>query len=321
MSDSLRVGAHGAALGAAEARQLADALTAGGGHEAEIVLLDSGADALRAALRAGEFDAIVHAADTLPREGAEGLTVAAVPAREDARDVAVTRDGTPLHGLPIGATVGAGSARRAAQARIRNPRAEVIAVDGDIEAQLQQVADGAVDAVILAVADLNRLGPDPRGLVYEPLGLAEWPTTPGQGALAVEARVDASPAVRAALAALDHLPTRLAVTAERAVSDELAVDPAAPLAVHAVLEGELLRVRAIVYAPDGSSRVGADLTHPVGETETLDAGYIRSEGSGNGADAADGDHPLARAARAGSEVVHRLLERGAAELAPRESPR
>lgn len=321
MSDSFKVAVRGGALGAAEAREVADALAAGTGRGVEIVPLESGGDALRAALRAGECDAIVHSADTLPGDGGEGLIVAAVLAREDARDVAVTRDGTPLHDLPIGAAVGADSGRRAAQARIRNPRAEVTEADGDIEAQLQQVADGAVDAVILAVADLNRLAPDPRGLAYEPLGLAEWPTTPGQGALAVETRVDAAAPLRDALAALDHVPTRLAVAAERTVDAELPIDPAVPLAVHAVLEAELLRVRAIVYAPDGSSRVGADLTHPVGETETRDAGYIRSQGSGNGADAADGDHPIARAAQAGSEVVHRLLERGAAELAPRESPR
>ena len=317
--ESLRLLTRGGALRTAEARDVVDALAARTGRDVEVVQRDADTDALRAALRAGECDVLVHAAET-PAGDAEGLVIAAVPRREDARDVAVTRDGTPLHGLAGGATVGADSARRRAQAAIHNPRAQVSPAPGDLATQVQQVADGDLDAVIVAVADLNRLSPDPGGLVFEPLGLAEWPTTAGQGALAVETRADADPALLDALAALDHLPTRLAVTAERTVSAELGADASTPLAVHAVPEGNLLRVRAIVYSEDGSSRVGADLTHPVGETETLEAGYIRSQGSGNGADAADGDDPIARAAEAGSQVVHRLLERGAADLAPRESP-
>lgn len=319
VTDTLRLGAPGGALADAHAREVASALEQAG-HEVEIVAVDADVDAARAALRAGEYDLLVHALTALPPAQPAGLVIAAIPRREDPRDAAVTRDGTPLHQLPIGATVGAGSARRIAQVRIRNPRVEVQDASGDVDERLQRVADGELDAVIVSVEALNRLSPDARGLSYEPLGLAEWPTTAGQGALVVEATSDAGPALLDALAAIDHLPTRLAVTAERRVPAELDVDHTAAVAVHAVLDDDVLRVRAIVYSEDGSSRVGADLTHPVGETESLDAGYIRSQGSGNGADAADGDHPLARAAQAGSEVAHRLLERGAADLAPRESP-
>ena len=319
LTDPLRLAYRRGALADAQAREVAAAL-AEAGHEVEIVSIDADEDAARAALRAGECDLLVHPLKELPVAQPGGLVIAAIPLREDARDAAVTRDGVPLHQLPIGATVGAGSARRAAQVRIRNPRVDVQAAAGGVDDRLQQVADGELDAVIVSVEDLNRLSPEPRGLAFEPLGLAEWPTTAGQGAIAVETTAGADVALLDALAALDHLPTRLAVTAERQVPAGLDADHTAPVAVHAALEDDVLRVRAIVYSEDGFSRVSADLTHPVGETAALDAGYIRSQGSGNGADAADGDHPIARAARAGSQVAHRLLERGAADLAPRESP-
>ena len=319
LTDPLRLGSRHGALADAQAREVAAAL-AEAGHAVEIVSVGADEDAARAALRAGECDLLVHPLKALPVAQPDGLVIAAIPLREDARDAAVTRDGMPLHQLPIGATVGAGSARRVAQVRIRNPRVDVQATAGGVDERLQRVADGELDAVIVSVEDLNRLSPQPRGLAFEPLGLAEWPTTAGQGAIAVETTADADVALLDALAALDHLPTRLAVTAERQVPAGLDADHTAPVAVHAVLQDDVLRVRAIVYSEDGFSRVSADLTQPVGETGALDAGYIRSKGSGKGADAADGDHPITRAARAGSQVAHRLLERGAADLAPRESP-
>ncbi len=333
---ALRLGTRRSALATAQSQQVADALAAASGRAVELVPIVSEGDVsraslsslggsgvfatrLREALRAGECDLLVHSLKDLPTAQPEGLVIAATPARGDPRDVAITRDGTPLHRLAAGATVGTGSPRRVAQVHRRNPRAVVRDLRGNVDSRLQRVADGELDAVILAAAGLARLGADPRALRFEPLGLAEWPTAPGQGALAVETTTDADPALLSALVALDDLPTRLAVTAERAVLAELEAGCSAPVAVHAELRGERLRIRAVVFSPDGSTRVGADATVGLGRTETLGRGYIRSRGSGNGADAADGDNPIALSAQAGLRVAHRLLERGAADLAPRES--
>ena len=119
----------------------------------------------------------------------------------------------------------------------------------------------------------------------------------------------------AAVARLDDAPTRIAVTAERAVLATLEAGCSAPIGVHAEVQDDGdLRIRAVVYSPDGARRVGMDRT--IG----LRPGYARElSGSGNGADAVDGASPIARAERAGSDVARRLLERGAADVVPRES--
>ncbi|HWI30891.1 MAG TPA: hydroxymethylbilane synthase [Microbacterium sp.] len=331
MSAPLRLGTRRSALALAQSSHVADALAASSGREVELVSIVSEGDVsraslaelggtgvfatrLREALLAGECDLLVHSLKDLPTAEAPGLTIAAIPTREDARDVIITRDGTPLHRLPPGATVGTGSPRRIAQVRRRNPRVDVRDLRGNVDSRLGRVRDGELDAVVLAAAGLSRLDILGTGeLGYEHVGLAEWPTAAGQGALAVETRADAASDLFDALAALDDEATRIAVTAERTVLAELEAGCHAPVGVHAQLHGIELRVRAIVYAPGGDRRLAVD------RTETLDAGYIRVQGSGNGADAADGTDPIVRARGIGHAVAHRLLERGAAGLVPRES--
>src|SRR5690606_36969533 len=134
------------------------------------------------------------------------LVIAATPPREDARDVAITRGGTPLNELRPGSSVGTGSPRRIAQVRRRAPGAEVVDIRGNVDSRLARVESGELDAVILAAAGLSRLGSETQ-LRREELGLAEWPTAPGQGALAVETRVDAPAELREALARLDDRDT------------------------------------------------------------------------------------------------------------------
>jgi hydroxymethylbilane synthase len=332
----LRLGTRRSALATAQSQQVADALAALSGRAVELVPIVSEGDVsraslatlggtgvfatrLREALRVKECDLLVHSLKDLPTAQPDDLVIAATPVRQDPRDVAITRDGTPLHDLRAGASVGTGSPRRVAQVRRRNPRADVRDLRGNVDSRLRRVTDGDLDAVILAAAGLARLGASPQDLHLEPLGLAEWPTAPGQGALAVETTVDAGEDLMAALTSLDDLDTRIAVTAERAVLAGLEAGCSAPVAAHATVAGHDLRIRAVVYSADGSARVGIDRTEGLVAAETLGGGYIRSRGSGNGADAADGDDPIARAAQAGLRVAHRLLERGAADLAPRES--
>lgn len=322
----------------AQSGHVADALAAASGREVQLVPIVSEGDVTRAslaslggtgvfatrlreALLADTCDLLVHSLKDLPTADAEGLVIAATPTREDARDVVVTRDGTPLHLLPAGSVIGTGSPRRVAQVLRHNPGVVVKDIRGNVDSRLGRVRSGEMDAVVLAAAGLSRLGLlDDAELRFEHLGLAEWPTAAGQGALAVEIRRDAASTsdggsfdLAGAVAALDHQPTRVAVTAERAVLAGLEAGCHAPVGVHAVeIDGDV-RVRAIVYSIGGGQRLSLDTTEEVGEE------YIQKQGSGNGANAADGSDPVSRARGIGFSVAHRLLERGAAALVPRES--
>lgn len=335
----LRLGTRRSALAQAQSGHVAAALEKASGRRVELVPITSEGDtnraslseiggqgvfatALRDAMRRGECDLLVHSLKDLPTAVPEGLVIAATPARADARDVAVTRDGTPLHELKAGSAIGTGSPRRIAQVHVRNPRLRTVDLRGNVDSRLERVASGELDAVILAAAGLGRLDGDPLGeLKAESLGLAEWPTAPGQGALAVETAADASAELLAALAALDDQATRIAVTAERAVLEGLDSGCQAPMAAHAVVEGADLRVRAVVYSPHDGWRIGIDVTRPLrpGSVQATGASeeYIQANGSGNGADSADGADPIAAAREIGLSVAHRLLERGAADLLPR----
>ena len=330
MSTALRLGTRRSALAMAQSQMVADAVAEASGRPVELVPIVSEGDVnraslsqlggrgvfangLREALAADRCDFLVHSLKDLPTLQPDGLVIAATPSREDARDVVVTRDGTALSALPAGARVGTGSPRRIAQALRHNPGLDVRDIRGNVDSRLARVRDGELDAVILAAAGISRLGGDLGGLQAEYLGLAEWPTAPGQGSLAIETRTDIAPEILAALAALDDPDTRAAITAERTVLAVLDAGCHAPVATHAALVEGDLRLRAIVYALDGSHRIGID------RTVRLDPGYGGESGSGNGANAADDGVPIARATRAGQEAARRLLERGAADLVPRES--
>ncbi|WP_150955124.1 hydroxymethylbilane synthase [Microbacterium testaceum] len=331
MSAPLRLGTRRSTLAMTQSQMVADAVSAASGRSVELVPIVSEGDVnraslsqlggrgvfangLREALAADRCDFLVHSLKDLPTQQPDGLVIAATPAREDARDVVVTRDGTPLGSLAAGSRVGTGSPRRIAQALRHNPRVDIRDIRGNVDSRLARVREGELDAVILAAAGISRLGGDLGGLIAEELGLAEWPTAPGQGSLAVETRDDIDPEILAALAQLDDESTRVAITAERTVLSALDAGCSAPVGTHAALADGDLRLRAVVYALDGTQRIGFD------RTVRLDPGYGGdTTGSGNGADAADDGGPIARAARAGQEAARRLLERGAADLVPRES--
>lgn len=328
MSTPIRLGTRRSALAQAQSGHVAAALEKLSGRRVELVPITSEGDTnraslseiggqgifatrLREALFAGECDFLVHSLKDLPTAVPEGLVIAATPKREDPRDVVLTRDGTPLHELRSGSTVGTGSPRRIAQVHRRAPKAEVVDIRGNVDSRLARVTSGELDAVILAAAGLSRLGAE-TPLRREELGLAEWPTAPGQGSLAVETRADAPEELLAALAGLDDTDTRLAITVERAILQGLDAGCQAPMAAHAVVEGSSIRVRTVVYAADGGRRIGIEVT------EDLNGEYIRRNGSGNGADAADGADPMHAARELGFTVARRLLDQGAAGLVSRE---
>ena len=211
---------------------------------------------LRHALLDGEVDLVVHSFKDLPTQPVEGLEVICVPAREDPRDALCARDGLTLADLPEGARVGTGSPRRAAQLLAARPDLEVVDLRGNVPTRLARVrgleavgvgtdepvapsradAAGDLDAVILALSGLRRLGLE--HCASEVLNLETMLPAPAQGALAVEARAGEDCAELAqAVAVLDDEPTRLAVTAERALMARLGAGCAAPVGAWAHLRG------------------------------------------------------------------------------------
>lgn len=188
--------------------------------------------ALRDALLRGEVDLVVHSFKDLPVSSLPGVRLAAIPARQDPRDALVDRLGRRLVDLPPGTRVGTGSARRAAELRRLGLPVTVVPIRGNVDTRLRQVETGEVDAVILAVAGLIRLGR--QDVITEIIDPKLILPAPAQGALAVECRA-ADDALAAHLAALDDLPTTVAVEAERAFLAGLAAGCSAPVGAHATL--------------------------------------------------------------------------------------
>ncbi len=245
--------------------------------------------ALREALQRGEVDVAVHSLKDLPTYPAEGITLAAVPTREDPRDVVVARDGLTLGELPVGSRVGTGSPRRVAQLHALGLGLEVVGIRGNVDTRIGKVRSGDYDAIILARAGLARIGRlDEVTEVLDPLQMLP---APGQGALAVECRTG-DDLVAEVTAALDDPRTRAAVTAERAVLATLEGGCSAPIgALAEIVEGEEdeeLWVRSVALSPDGglSVRMSAagDPTDAVGVGTRL-AEEMLADGAGRLTDA------------------------------------
>jgi hydroxymethylbilane synthase len=285
---TLRLGTRASQLALTQSQHVADALTAASGVPVELVHVSTYGDrsteaiaqlggtgvfvsALRDALHAGTVDLAVHSFKDLPTAPAPGLTVAAVPPREDPRDVLVARDGLTLGELPPGSRVGTGAPRRMAQLRALGLGLEVVPIRGNVDTRMGKVTAGELDAVVLARAGLARLGR--LSAVTEVLDPIQVLPAPAQGALAVECRTDDSRVVDL-LAALDDPAARACVAAERSVLGALEAGCSAPVAAHAELvEAEdgtaELWLRASVTAIDGSDSVRDSISGPAAEAESL----------------------------------------------------
>ena len=204
---------------------------------------------LERALVRGEIDFAVHSLKDVPAELAAGCLIAAVPPRADPRDALVSRSGAPLAGLPAGARVGTGSARRAAQLRATRPDVEPVEIRGNVDTRIRKVDDGEFDAAVLAVAGLERLGLLERASeVLEPDVMLP---AVGQGALAVEARADDA-GVLALLATIDDHDARLACEAERAFLSRLGGGCRLPFGALATVDGDEMRIEGFIANDDGS---------------------------------------------------------------------
>jgi hydroxymethylbilane synthase len=264
-----RLGTRGSTLALAQSRMVADALTAATGASVELVEIVTEGDrssapvpqlgvgvfvsALREALYAKEIDFAVHSYKDLPTAPADGLTLAAVPLREDPRDALVTRGGGGLADLGPGARIGTGAPRRVAQLNALGRGFVPVPVRGNVDTRLRKLADGDVDAVILATAGLKRLGrADEISEILDPMLLLP---APAQGALAVECRVDDTSLVEL-LSSLDDEQTRAAVDAERSLLAALEAGCSAPVAgladISETEDGEWeIYLRGAVFSLDG----------------------------------------------------------------------
>jgi hydroxymethylbilane synthase len=213
------------------------------------------------ALEAAEIDLAVHSMKDLPTSIPGPLEISTIPIREDPRDALISRNGAQsLETLPSGAVVGTGSVRRQAQILAARPDLKVRDIRGNVDTRLRKLDDGNYDAIILACAGLNRLGMQDR--ISSRLELNEMLPAPGQGALGLETRKN-DKRVFEMIAFLNHRPTATAVLAERAFLRRLKGGCNSPIAVHATLEDEILKIDGFISTPDGSKFVRASITQQV----------------------------------------------------------
>ena len=303
MSPAIRIGTRRSPLAMRQTQGVADALAAQLGRGVELVTVTTQGDvdqapltsiggtgvfvsALRDALISGDVDVAVHSLKDLPTAPAPGLRLAAVPRRADPRDVLV---GLALAGLRPGTRVGTGSPRRSAALAAMKVGVVPVPIRGNIDTRLRMVADRQVDAVVHAAAALARLGRSE--LDTEAIDPAVMLPAPGQGALAVEARVDRDDDLTQALAALDDADSRAAVLAERAALAALEAGCSAPVGALADVDAGRITLDVRVWSHDGRRVV-----------------------SGTAHDAVD------RAEALGHSLAGDLLARGAADLIPAQHP-
>src|SRR6476619_4416954 len=287
MTAPIRLGTRASLLALTQSRWVAERLSAALGSEVELVEVTTTGDrdsaplaqlggtgvfvsALREALLDGRIDVAVHSLKDLPTGPAAGLALAAVPLREDPRDVVVARDGLTLGELPVGSRIGTGSPRRAAQLRALGLGFDVVAIRGNVDTRIRKVSAGEVDAVVLARAGIARLGRmDDVTEVLDPLQMLP---APGQGALAVECRAG-DPLGDVVRDAVDDPRTRAAVTAERAVLATLEAGCAAPVGALAEIaegdDGDELWLRAVALSQDGAVAVRRSATGLPDEAEKV----------------------------------------------------
>lgn len=302
---TLRIGTRASLLARTQCGHVADMIRERLGVEVELVEITTEGDvsraplatlggtgvfvsALRDALLDGRVDVAVHSLKDIPTGAAAGITLAAVPTREDPRDVLVARDGLTLGELPHGSVVATGSPRRASQLAALGLGLEVVGLRGNIDTRLGKVTSGEVDGVILARAGLSRIGR--LGLVTEAIDPIQMLPAPGQGALAVECRTSDDDLASSLREHIDDPHTRAAVEAERAVLSTLEAGCSAPVGALAEVadagdDGSEIWIRAVALSHDG----------------TVD---IRRSASG----------PLDDAVGVGTRLATGMLEEGAAEL-------
>jgi hydroxymethylbilane synthase len=267
----LRLGTRGSPLALAQAQLVREALAAAHGVDVAQIeqhvirtsgdriqdrpLAEAGGKGLftkeiEEALLAGSIDVAVHSAKDIPTVLPAGLMLAAFLPREDARDVFISRSAAALAALPAGARVGTASLRRQALIRRRRPDLAIVALRGNIDTRLRKLDAGEVDAIVLALAGLRRIGR--AEVATAVLDVDEFVPAVGQGAIGLETRTD-DEKTRALLVPIDHAATAAALAAERAFLGVLDGSCRTPIAGHATVSDGTLQFRGMVLKPDGSA--------------------------------------------------------------------
>jgi hydroxymethylbilane synthase len=296
MSAPLRLGTRRSPMAMVQSELVAAAVTRLTGHEVELVGITSHGDmtsepltqvggtgvfvsALRAAVLAGEVDFAVHSLKDLPSGPADGITLAAVPTRDDPRDALAAAGGAKLADLPLGARIGTGSPRRAAQLLLLRADLRPVAVRGNVGTRLAKLESGDLEALVLGHAGLSRIGRlDAVTQIFEP---DEMLPAAGQGALAVECRSSREDLV-ALLACVDDPQSRAATTAERSMLAALQAGCAAPVGAYAA-GTDVLRLRGLVVAADGGTALRSSASGPQAMAEAIGrqvAAELLSRGAG-----------------------------------------
>jgi len=298
---TIRIGSRGSKLALTQTNWVADRLRAAHpGLHIEIDVIKTTGDVIQdrpleligvrgaftkeldVALLDASIDLVVNSLKDLPTTMTEGIALAAIPERADARDGFFSRTGAALMDLPAGARIGTSSLRRRAQLLALRPDLKAVDIRGNVDTRLQKMRDGAVDGILLALAGVGRLGMEYE--VTEALDCSRWLPAPGQGALGITTRTD-DQAVRNLVSAIEDAPTRIAVAAERAVLAQVEGGCHVPLGAHAVVDGDQVALDALIAALDG---------HKI----------VRDQVIANIANAAD----------AGTELANRLLAQGGAAI-------
>ena len=284
---TLRIGTRGSPLALAQAHEVRGRLMAAHGLEEdafEIRIYKTTGDAIQdrplaevggkglftkeieEALLAREIDLAVHSMKDMQTMLPDGLGIGAVLPREDVRDAFISLTHASLAALPRGAVVGTSSLRRQAQVKRIRPDLEVVGFRGNVQTRLRKLADGVADATLLACAGLNRLGMADR--ITSPIPTEEILPAVAQGAIAVEIRGDDAETGNL-VAPLNHEPTALCVTAERAFLTRLEGSCRTPIAGLAEIDGDTLKLRGKVFSPDGARGYDIAREGPLGSAAAL----------------------------------------------------
>jgi hydroxymethylbilane synthase len=218
---------------------------------------------LEQALLEKRIDLAVHSMKDLPAILDPRFRIAAVSEREDPRDVLVTRDGSPLASLANGACLGTSSLRRRFQVLKANPRLEISPLRGNVDTRLRRVTEGGLDAIVVAMAGLRRLG-DSFDVRLTPLDERDFIPAGGQAVLAIETLADiSSPQLDRALTILNDARARYETTAERAFLAAIGASCATPVGVKATVAKEAVSLRAILFSGDGSAEMFDEVEEPL----------------------------------------------------------
>lgn len=274
---SVRIGTRGSALALAQANWVAKELRrADPDCNVELVVIKTKGDILQNvslakiggkgvfvkeiedALLDGRIDLAVHSMKDVPSALPEGLAIAAMPEREDPRDVLISRDNLPLDKLRRGARIGTGSLRRNVQLRQLRPDLEVVPLRGNLDTRIRKIDRDNLDGIILAAAGMRRLGWTWQ--ISDYISVMEMLPAVGQGAIGIEIRQDEGWEER--LLHLQHQPTWEEVTAERAFLLTLGGGCLLPIAGHAVRDGGNILLRGLVGSLDGRTIIRGEEVGP-----------------------------------------------------------